>query len=146
MRRAGGIEIHIVPGEEARQSCVAASEAAAEPAGAWTRTRSRARFGRLRRRGRRRALRRSQASQPVDDLSHRGAVQRRCVWDTRAAVFASLASFAAYNFFFIQPIYTFTVAQPQELFALLIFLAVAVLTGSLTGRVRDQREMRDQER
>ena len=59
---------------------------------------------------------------------------------TRAAVIASLASFAAYNFFFIQPIYTFTVAQPQELFALLIFLAVAVLTGSLTGRVRDQRE------
>ncbi|MBV9906491.1 MAG: sensor histidine kinase KdpD, partial [Hyphomicrobiales bacterium] len=59
---------------------------------------------------------------------------------TRAAVIASLASFAAYNFFFIPPIYTFTVAQPQELFALLIFLAVAVLTGSLTGRIRDQRE------
>ena len=52
---------------------------------------------------------------------------------TRAAVIASFASFAAYNFFFIEPIYTFTVAQPQELFALLIFLAVAVLTGSLTG-------------
>ena len=65
---------------------------------------------------------------------------------TRAAVFASLASFAAYNFFFIQPIYTFTVAQPQELFALLIFLAVAVLTGSLTGRIRDQREMVIRER
>jgi two-component system sensor histidine kinase KdpD len=59
---------------------------------------------------------------------------------TRAAVIASFASFAAYNFFFIPPLYTFTVAQPQELFALLIFLAVAVLTGSLTGRVRDQRE------
>ena len=59
---------------------------------------------------------------------------------TRAAVIASFASFAAYNFFFIQPLYTFTIASPQELFALLIFLAVAVLTGSLTGRVRDQRE------
>ena len=59
---------------------------------------------------------------------------------TRAAVIASFASFVAYNFFFIEPIYTFTVAQPQELFALLIFLGVAVLTGSLTGRVRDQRE------
>src|SRR5271157_1659668 len=59
---------------------------------------------------------------------------------TRSAVMASLASFFAYNFFFIEPIYTFTIAQPQELFALLIFLAVAVLTGSLTGRVRDQRE------
>ena len=59
---------------------------------------------------------------------------------TRAAVIASLASFAAYNFFFIEPVYTFTVAQPQELFALLIFLAVAVFAGSLTGRIRDQRE------
>jgi two-component system, OmpR family, sensor histidine kinase KdpD len=59
---------------------------------------------------------------------------------TRAAVLASLASFVAYNFFFIEPIYTFTVAEPQELFALLIFLGVAVLTGSLAGRVRDQRE------
>ena len=59
---------------------------------------------------------------------------------TRAAVIASLASFAAYNFFFIPPLYTFTVAQPQELFALLIFLAVAVFAGSLTGRIRDQRE------
>ena len=59
---------------------------------------------------------------------------------TRAAVIASLASFGAYNFFFIEPVYTFTVAQPQELFALLIFLAVAVFAGSLTGRIRDQRE------
>ena len=59
---------------------------------------------------------------------------------TRSAVIASFASFVAYNFFFIEPLYTFTVAPPQELFALLIFLAVAVLTGSLTGRVRDQRE------
>ncbi len=56
----------------------------------------------------------------------------------RAAVMASLVSFLAYNFFFIEPIYTFTIAEPHELFALLIFLAVAILTGSLAGRVRDQ--------
>ncbi len=59
---------------------------------------------------------------------------------TRAAVIASFLSFVAFNFFFIPPLYTFTVAQPQELFALLIFLGVSVLTGSMTGRVRDQRE------
>jgi two-component system, OmpR family, sensor histidine kinase KdpD len=62
------------------------------------------------------------------------------LFGTRAAVIASFASFAAYNFFFIPPLYTLTVAQPEELFALLIFLAVAVLTGSLAGRVRDQRQ------
>ncbi len=59
---------------------------------------------------------------------------------TRGAVIASFLSFAAFNFFFIPPLYTFSVAQPQELFALLIFLGVSVLTGSLTGRARDQRE------
>jgi len=58
----------------------------------------------------------------------------------RAAVLASLLSFLSYNFFFIPPIYTFTIAEPYELFALLIFLAVAVFTGSLAGRLRDQRE------
>ncbi len=57
---------------------------------------------------------------------------------TRAAILAAFASFLAYNFFFLDPLYTLTVAKPHELFALLIFLAVAVLTGSLAGRVRDQ--------
>jgi two-component system sensor histidine kinase KdpD len=56
----------------------------------------------------------------------------------RAAIVAALLSFLAYNFFFIGPLYTFTVAEPHELFALLIYLIVAVLTGSLAGRVRNQ--------
>ena len=55
---------------------------------------------------------------------------------TRAAIISSLFSFLAYNFFFIEPIYTFTIAEPHELFALLIFLIVSILTGSLTGRIR----------
>ncbi len=58
----------------------------------------------------------------------------------RAAILASLLSFLSYNFFFIEPIYTFTVAKPYELFALFVFLAVSALTGSLAGRMRDQRE------
>jgi two-component system sensor histidine kinase KdpD len=54
-----------------------------------------------------------------------------------SAITAALLSFLAYNFFFIVPLYTFTIAEPHELFALLIFLLVAGLTGSLAGRVRD---------
>lgn len=54
------------------------------------------------------------------------------------AIYASFLSFLAYNFFFIEPVYTFTVAEPYELFALFIFLAVAVMTSALGGRVRDQ--------
>jgi two-component system sensor histidine kinase KdpD len=59
---------------------------------------------------------------------------------TRAAVLAAFLSFFGYNFFFIEPLYTFTIAAPHEVFALLMFLAVAILTGSLTGRVRYQAE------
>ena len=57
---------------------------------------------------------------------------------TRSAVIASVLSFLAYNFFFIPPLYTFTIAEPHEVFALFVFLLVAVLTGSLAGRARYQ--------
>jgi two-component system sensor histidine kinase KdpD len=59
---------------------------------------------------------------------------------TLSAIFAAFLSFLAYNFFFIPPIYTYTIAEPQELFALSIFLIVAVLTGGFAGQVRDQAE------
>jgi len=54
------------------------------------------------------------------------------------AIYASILSFMVYNFFLIEPIYTFTVAEPYELLALVIFLAVAVVTSALAGRVREQ--------
>ena len=54
------------------------------------------------------------------------------------AIYASLLSFAAYNFFFIPPLYTFTVAEPYELLALVIFLLIAVVSSAMAGRVRDQ--------
>ena len=54
------------------------------------------------------------------------------------AIYASALSFLVYNFFFIPPIYTFTVAEPYELLALVIFLVVAVISSALAGRVREQ--------
>jgi two-component system sensor histidine kinase KdpD len=57
------------------------------------------------------------------------------------AIYASVLSFLVYNFFFIEPIYTFTVAEPYELLALVIFLLVAVITSALAGRVRAQAEV-----
>jgi two-component system, OmpR family, sensor histidine kinase KdpD len=62
----------------------------------------------------------------------------------RSAVVAAVLSFFAYDFFFIDPRFEFTIAEPQEFFALLIFLVVAVFTGLLAGRARDQaRSVRD---
>ncbi len=55
-----------------------------------------------------------------------------------AAIGAAALSFLAYNFFFIEPRFSFTVAEPYELLSLLMFLAVAIVTGTLAGRLRAQ--------
>jgi len=54
------------------------------------------------------------------------------------AIFASALSFLAYNFFFIAPLYTFTIAEPYELLALLMYLVVAIVAATLAGRLREQ--------
>lgn len=54
------------------------------------------------------------------------------------AIYASILSFLAYNLFFIEPRYKLTIAEPYELLALIIFLAVAVITSALAGRVKTQ--------
>jgi two-component system sensor histidine kinase KdpD len=58
-----------------------------------------------------------------------------------SAVSASLLSFLAYNFFFIEPVHTFTVAEPYELVSLLIFVLVAIITAGLAGRLREVSDM-----
>lgn len=57
---------------------------------------------------------------------------------TGTGVSAAVLAFFAFNFFFISPVYTFTVGDPQDLFALVVFLGVAVFTGSLAGRMREE--------
>jgi two-component system sensor histidine kinase KdpD len=48
-------------------------------------------------------------------------------WGLLPALAASLASFFAFNFFFLTPAYTLAVSDPEELLALMVFLLVAVL-------------------
>lgn len=54
------------------------------------------------------------------------------------AIYASVLSFLAYDFFFIEPLYTFQITEPSELLSLITFLIVAMVTSALAGRVRDQ--------
>lgn len=56
------------------------------------------------------------------------------------SIAASLLSFAAYNFFFIAPLYTFTVAEGYEVVSLGLFLVAAILVSGLAARARDQAE------
>lgn len=51
---------------------------------------------------------------------------------------ASLLGFLGYNFFFVQPLYVLTVANPQDVARLCFFLVAALLASSLTGLVRRQ--------
>ncbi|MGE0725216.1 MAG: DUF4118 domain-containing protein, partial [Alphaproteobacteria bacterium] len=54
------------------------------------------------------------------------------------SVLASVASMLVYNFFFLPPFHTFTIHDPQNVLALISFLAVAIFTSNLASRVRDQ--------
>lgn len=54
------------------------------------------------------------------------------------SLYASLISTLAYNFFFLAPLYTFTIADPANILALIFFTIVAVLTSNLTARTRRQ--------
>jgi two-component system sensor histidine kinase KdpD len=52
---------------------------------------------------------------------------------TAPAVVTSVAAFLLYDFLFVQPLYTFTIASPDEWLNLLLLLAVAVVIGRLAA-------------
>ncbi len=52
------------------------------------------------------------------------------------AIVASIGAFLAFNWFFVEPVHTLTVAEPDEWFALLLFLLTGALTGQLAGAQR----------
>lgn len=54
------------------------------------------------------------------------------------SLFACVVSVLAYNFFFLPPLYSFTIADPENVIALFFFGVVAVITSNLTARMRGQ--------
>ena len=59
-------------------------------------------------------------------------------WGLRYAVAVSIVATACYNFFFLPPIGTFTIADPQNWLALLAFLTTAIVASKLSERARDE--------
>lgn len=53
-------------------------------------------------------------------------------------LFASLLGAVAFNFFFLEPRYTFTVRDPESVIALFFYLGVAVVASNLTAAVQRQ--------
>ncbi len=76
------------------------------------------------------------------------AVLATATWFGRGpAVLASVAAFLCFDWFFVEPRFTLTVADPEEWVALLLFLAAAVITGQLAaGQRRRAQEARQRER
>ena len=61
-------------------------------------------------------------------------------WGIWPATLAAIASMAAADFFFIAPIFSFRVEDPQEVIDLLLFLVVALVSSNLASRLRQETE------
>jgi two-component system sensor histidine kinase KdpD len=57
----------------------------------------------------------------------------------RSAFLTAVLSAFAYNFTFIQPVGTLTIAAPHEIFAFVVFIVAAIAAGGIASRVREQR-------
>ena len=56
----------------------------------------------------------------------------------RPGIAAGVLAALAYNFFFLPPVYTFTIADPQNAVTVVVLLGVAVIVSQLAARVRAQ--------
>jgi two-component system sensor histidine kinase KdpD len=54
------------------------------------------------------------------------------------SLLASAAASLCYNFFFLQPTYTFTISDPTNIAAFFFFILIAVLVSNVAARVRTQ--------
>ncbi|MBM6577788.1 sensor histidine kinase KdpD [Microvirga sp. SRT01] len=59
----------------------------------------------------------------------------------RTGLFAGIASSLAYNFFFLPPVGTLSVSNPENVVSIFVLLGVATATSQLTSRVRAQADM-----
>jgi len=61
-------------------------------------------------------------------------------WGSRPALFASVLGMLCFNFFFLPPVGTLTIADPQNWVALAAFLVTAVTAGQLSARAKRRAE------
>lgn len=68
------------------------------------------------------------------------------VWGMFVSVFMSLVAVLAFNYFFLPPIGTFTIADPQNWVALFAFLVTSIVGSQLSARIRKEADASHQRR
>jgi two-component system, OmpR family, sensor histidine kinase KdpD len=68
------------------------------------------------------------------------------VWGLRYSIFTAILATAAYNFFFLPPLFHFIIADPQNWIALFAFLTTAFIASQLSERARRGAHHADQRR
>lgn len=68
------------------------------------------------------------------------------VWQSGPGVVAAVLATLGFNFFFLPPLYTFTIADPRNVAALFVFLVSALLVGRLSALSRKRLALLEAER
>lgn len=61
-------------------------------------------------------------------------------WGSRPALLASVLSMLSLNFFFLPPLYTFSISHQQNWIALIVFFTTALVVGQLSARAKRRAE------
>jgi two-component system, OmpR family, sensor histidine kinase KdpD len=68
------------------------------------------------------------------------------VWGMAVSVFMSVLAMLSLNYFFLPPVHMFTIADPQNWVALLVFLLVSITGSQLSNRIRLEADESNQRR
>lgn len=63
------------------------------------------------------------------------------LYGLRPGLFASIAAALAFNFFFLDPVHSFTITDPQSVLTMLVLTGVAAVTANLAGRLRTRAQI-----
>ncbi|MGU3325496.1 ATP-binding protein [Methylobacterium mesophilicum] len=138
VRRSGNISVHVVPGEAvpaeapARRMVATATPAAAFEPGPY----GMALLASAAALGAALLLQPYTGIENADLMLLTAVVAVAVRWGLGPSLAAVVSASLAYNFFFLPPLYTFTIADPTNVAAFLLFTLVAVLVSNLAARAR----------
>jgi two-component system sensor histidine kinase KdpD len=139
MRRAQGVALHIVTEKSAAGAAASVRETAPRPPLAWRRYLPGVGYVAL-------AtaiawyLDRSFRPSDLGMIFLTAVLSAAVLQGLRPALLAAVLAFLIYNYLFLAPRYSFVIGSPTDILTLIVFFAVALVTGFLAGRVRDQQQ------